>query len=261
MNLLDIRNLDKRYVSVISGRTVHAVDQVSFSLAEGQFSALVGESGSGKSTLAKLIAGLLTPDAGEILLEARPLAAPYPKAVYKRLQMIFQLPRESFNPRKTIGNSLIEMQRNFGASRPDALRGAERLLGKVGLGKKIMGRYPHQMSGGECQRAAIARALTISPKLIVCDEITSALDVSVQAQIVALLQRLRKDFNLSLLFISHDLALVQGFCDRIMVMRGGVIVEDAATENLMKNPRNEYTAKLFSSAFDVAPASENLLEH
>ncbi len=252
MNLLDIHNLDKWYYSVKEGQTVHAVDHVSFSMAQGEFCALIGESGCGKSTVAKLITGLLTPDAGDILFEGKLLTAPYPKSIYKRLQMVFQVPWDSFDPRKTIGNSLIAMQRNFGSSKQDAIMKSEQALEKVGLEKKIMTRYPGQISGGECQRAAIARSLTISPKLIICDEITSALDVSVQAQIVELLQTLRTEFDLSLLFISHDLALVQGLCDNIMVMRDGVIVEKAATKELLENPRNDYTIELFSSAFDIS---------
>jgi peptide/nickel transport system ATP-binding protein len=256
VKLLEVNCLDKKYYSSKHSGMIHAVNQVSFHLNAGEFLGLVGESGCGKSTIAKMITGLLAPDHGEILLEGIPLIPPFPKSVYRKLQMVFQLPQDSFDPIKTIGNSLMEIQRSFGVDKNDARDNTVRLLERVGLRKDFMQKYPHQLSGGECQRAAIARAIAVSPKIIICDEITSALDVSVQAQIVELLQDLREDLNLSLLFISHDLALVQGICNQILVMYAGAIVEEGSAEELLTNPQNQYTKTLFSSIFDIEPKKE-----
>lgn len=251
MNILEVNQLDKCYFSGQKNDMVHAVRQVSFSIHEGEFLGLVGESGCGKSTIAKIIMGLQEADHGQILLAEKPLNQPYEKDVYRNMQMVFQLPRNSFDPRKTIGTCLTEIQTNFGAEKAAARKKAGELLKKVGLSEAYMKRYPHQLSGGECQRAAIARAISVSPRLMICDEITSALDVSIQAQIVELLQELRKEMQLSMLFISHDLALVKGLCDRILVMYNGQIIEEGTGEQLLDQPREEYTKKLFASVFDV----------
>ena len=189
---------------------------------------------------------------GRIMLDGKTVAYPFPRAVYQTIQMIFQLPSDSFDPRKTIGNSMIAMQKNFGISRQQAAKTAVSLLNRVGLEENFMNRYPGEMSGGECQRAAIARALSVRPKVLVCDEVTSALDVSVQAQIVELLCGLREEYGLSLLFISHDLALVQGLCEQIMVMRDGKIIEAGETKKVLNDPENSYTRHLINSILEVS---------
>lgn len=250
MKLLEVKGLDKKYISSTPGGAVHAVDHVSFVVEKGEFLGLVGESGCGKSTIAKMLSGLLRSDSGEILFEGHPLRPPFSRQVYRQLQMIFQLPRDSFDPRWTVEESLVDIQRNFGAGRREARDRAELFLQQVGLDSTFLRRYPHQLSGGECQRVAIARAMAVSPKLLICDEITSALDVSIQAQIVELLQDLRRERTLSVLFISHDLALVQGLCDRILVMHDGIIVEEGPSGTLLSHPKQAYTKTLFSAVFD-----------
>lgn len=258
MKLLEVKNLDKRFFCAQKHGVIHAVNNVSFNIEAGEFLGLVGESGCGKSTIAQMLMGLLPPDGGEIVLEERKLVPPFHKSVYQRMQLVFQLPGDSFDSRKTIGSCLTDMQRNFGVGKHEAQKRAAWLLERVGLGSEFLQRYPHQLSGGECQRAAIARAISVSPKLMICDEITSALDVSIQAQIVELLQDLRKELNLSALFISHDLALVQGLCDRILVMNEGTIVEEGTGEQLLRHPKDAYTKALFSAIFDID--AEPLLE-
>ena len=165
--------------------------------------------------------------------------------------MIFQMPGESFDPRRTIGSCITDMQRNFGISRKEAKTRTLEYLDKVGLDASFYKKYPHQMSDGECQRAAIARAFAVAPRVVICDEITSSLDVSVQAQVVELLQELREQTHISLLFISHDLGLVQGLCDRIMVMEKGKIVEEGPAREIVHNPQNAYTRQLLASVLTV----------
>ncbi|MGO5166232.1 MULTISPECIES: ABC transporter ATP-binding protein [unclassified Candidatus Paralachnospira] len=252
MKLLEVNDLDLCFYSGKAGRMVHAVDTVSFSMEEGMFLGLAGESGCGKSTLARLLLGLKKPDRGRIMLDGKKVAYPFPRAVYQTIQMIFQLPSDSFDPRKTIGNSMIAMQKNFGISRQQAAKTAVSLLKRVGLEENFMNRYPGEMSGGECQRAAIARALSVQPKLLICDEVTSALDVSVQAQIVELLYGLREEYGLAMLFISHDLALVQGLCERLMIMKDGKIIEAGETKKVLNDPENSYTRHLINSVLEVS---------
>lgn len=251
MNLIEAKGLDICFFSSKKGKVVHAVDHVSFHIEEGEFLGLVGESGCGKSTIAKLLMGLLKPDAGQIWLKDKEIRYPYSRETYRTLQMIFQMPQDSFDPRRTIGRCIADIQVNFGMHRAEAAKKTIHYLEKVGLEERYAGKYPHQLSGGECQRAAIARAIAVKPEIIVCDEITSALDVSVQAQIIELLQELKKERKISLLFISHDLALVQGLCDRIMVMHNGVIVEEGMAGQVLKTPRHEYTRLLLSSVLEV----------
>ena len=252
MKLIETEKLDVSFFSGKTGRVVHAVNEVSFSVEEGAFVGLVGESGCGKSTLARLLLGLRKPDSGRILIGERPVPYPFPRSVYQTIQMVFQLPAESFDPRRTIGDSIARVQRNFGVSKKEAMEQAALLLKRVGLSEAFLNRYPSQMSGGECQRAAIARAISVRPKLLVCDEVTSALDVSVQAQIAELLCGLREEYGLSLLFISHDLALVQGLCEQIMVMQDGSIIESGETKKVLNNPENSYTRHLINSILEVS---------
>ena len=251
MNVLEIRSLDKSFLSDKNGDLLHVVNHVSFSLAEGEFLGIVGESGCGKSTIAKLTMGLVPPDGGTILVDGESVSYSYSRDLYKKLQMIFQMPKDSFDPRRTIGKCLTSVLKNFGTPAVQCRDKAVELLSQVGLDAGFMDKYPHEMSGGECQRAAIARAMAASPRILICDEITSALDVSVQAQIVDLILRLKEEGNLSVIFISHDLALVQGICDRIMVMYAGQFVEEGFADDVVNNPKNEYTKNLLASVLSV----------
>lgn len=249
--LLQADHLEKAFYSAKTGGVVRAVDDVSFTLEQGEFLGLVGESGCGKSTLAKILTGMIPADAGSVAICGREVTVPFPQEIYRNIQMIFQMPRESFNPRWTIGRTIVQTQKNFGADEKAARARAQQCLAMVGLEPEFYSKYPRQMSGGECQRAAIARALSISPPLVICDEITSSLDVSVQAQIVELLQTLRKEIDLSILFISHDLALVSGLCDRVMVMNTGKLVETGPTAKIVNQPKEDYTRRLLASVLEL----------
>ncbi len=255
-HILEIKNLRKTF-STGKGRLV-AVDGVSFHVDKGECVGLVGESGCGKSTLARLVTRLTDAGEGQILLCGRDITHCKGKArrdAYREMQMVFQMPADSFNPRIKLGSSIMEIMTNYGMSRQSARRRTLELLKLVGLNQEYAGRYPHQVSGGECQRAAIARALAIGPKLLICDEATSALDVSVQAQIVSLILELQQKVEMSYLFICHDLALVQNICNRVLVMHRGSIVEAGTTSEVIEHPMHPYTRLLLSSVFPVVPDS------
>ena len=251
MRILEAENLDIHFSSSSSGKRIHAVRDVSLYLNKGEFLGLVGESGCGKSTVARALAGLIKPDHGRIFLKGEELPSPYPRSVYQFIQMVFQLPQDSFDPRRTIESCITDIQVNFGVKRPEAKKRAARYLEQTGLDESFLRKYPHQMSGGECQRAAISRAIAVQPDVLICDEITSALDVSVQAQIVELLRKLKTELGLAALFISHDLALVRGLCDRVLVMNDGQIVEDGSVCQVMEQPREEYTKFLLDSVLEI----------
>lgn len=228
----------------------YAVDHVSFQVMPGQTVGIVGESGSGKSTLAKLLCCLEEPTEGQIRLCGQEIGKRKGKKrreMYRKLQMVFQDPVSSFDPRRTLGDGIGESLRNHGMSREEARKRVELLLEQCGLPEEFAGRYPHEVSGGQCQRAAIARALAIEPQLLICDEATSALDVTVQKQIMELLDRMRKEKNLTILFICHNLALVQSFCDQILVMKQGKIVEEGKPEEVIRHPQHAYTKQLVES--------------
>lgn len=228
----------------------YAVDHVSFQVMPGQTVGIVGESGSGKSTLAKLLCCLEEPTEGQIRLCGQEIGKRKGKKrreMYRKLQMVFQDPVSSFDPRRTLGDGIGESLRNHGMSREEARKRVELLLEQCGLPEEFAGRYPHEVSGGQCQRAAIARALAIEPQLLICDEATSALDVTVQKQIMELLERMRKEKNLTILFICHNLALVQSFCDQILVMKQGKIVEEGKPEEVIRHPQHAYTKQLVES--------------
>ena len=176
--------------------------------------------------------------------------------LYQNLQMVFQNPSDSFNPRIKLGSSIGEVLINFGKPRSEIKSTVVQLLEQVGLKPEFASRYPHEVSGGQCQRAAIARAIAIQPDLLICDEATSALDVSVQAQIVDLILKLRHEMNMSYLFISHDLALVQSICDRILVMHRGRIVEEGNTQDVIEHAAHPYTKLLLSSVFPIHPDTQ-----
>ena len=249
--LLRVEKLVK-YFDVGRGRRVHAVDGVSFSLAQGETLGLVGESGCGKSTLGRTIIKLLTPDAGSVHLSGQNLAsmsAAQVKSFRRDAQMIFQDPFASLNPRSTVGRAIEEplIVHGLGDRRARADR-VNWLLERVGLPPEAAHRHPHEFSGGQRQRIGIARALALNPKLIVCDEPVSALDVSVRAQVLNLLADLREEFGLSYLFISHDLSVVEHFCDRVAVMYLGRIVELASRKTLWRQPLHPYTRALLDAA-------------
>ena len=229
-----------------------AVNHISFDLMPGECLGIIGESGSGKTTVVNLITRLLDVTEGSILLDGEEITNISGKAlrkIYAKMQMVLQSPTESFDPRRRLGDSIGESLRNSGWSRTDTEAEVGRLLKECGLPAEYADRYPHQVSGGECQRAAIARALAVRPKLLICDEVTSALDVTIQKEILELLNGLRweKGLDLSILFICHDIALVQQFCDRVLVMYQGDIVEEGKPDAVIRNPQNEYTKRLINS--------------
>ena len=224
-----------------------AVDGVSFDISAGECVGLIGESGSGKSTVANMIARLLDPTEGRILLDGEDVTDAEARKIFRTVQMIFQSPQESFDPRRTLGDSIGESLLNVGRPRAEVRGEVGRLLEAVGLSTDFAERYPHEVSGGQCQRAAIARAVAIEPKLLICDEATSALDVTVQAEIVALLSRLMRERGMACLFICHDIALAQNFCDRLLVMYRGKIVEEGTPDEVIQAPKQEYTKMLIES--------------
>ena len=246
--ILEVRHLKKNFVS--GKKTFTAVEDVSFSLKAGECLGIVGESGSGKSTVAKMITHLTETTDGEIFLQGKDITNVKGKVLretYREMQMVFQMPGESFDPRCTLGDGIGESLRNMGISKAETRERVEKLLVTCGLGLEYADRYPHQVSGGQCQRAAIARALAVDPKILICDEATSALDVTVQKQIMELLIKLKSEKQLSFLFICHDLALVQMFCDRVIVMHDGHVEEEGTPEEIIERPKTEYTERLIES--------------
>jgi oligopeptide/dipeptide ABC transporter ATP-binding protein len=227
---------------------LHAVDGVDMTIPRGEALALVGESGSGKSTLARALAGLQRTDRGKIQLDGKILSARRSRADQRKIQMVFQDPYSSLNPRLTVGGMLHELLRVHHVVPGNEVQSYTReLLGLVGLGEEAVNAYPRQFSGGQRQRVAIARALALRPELLVADEPVSALDVSVQATILNLLQDLRAELGLTLLLISHNLAVVRHLCDRIAVMYLGRIIEVAPTETLFASPQHPYTQGLLAA--------------
>ena len=263
--LVEIRDLHTRFRTA-RGQTVRAVDGVSLAIARNTVTGLVGESGSGKSTLGKTVAGLLAPSAGEILYAGRPLAPRRRPADFRRqaraIQMVFQDPYASLNPRMTVGEILCEPLRlHDGGPRREHRALAARWLERVGLAPAHAGRYPHEFSGGQRQRIGIARALILEPGFVVCDEPISALDVSVQAQIVNLLEELRASLGLTLLFIAHDLAMVRHVSQRIAVMYLGRLVEEGPAEALWSAPLHPYTQLLVASSPEPDPRAARERRH
>jgi peptide/nickel transport system ATP-binding protein len=255
--LLEVNDL-KKHFTVRSGilgtkaATVHAVDGVSFSIARGETLALVGESGCGKSTVGRCILRLLDATAGQVVLDGRridDLSVGGLRPMRRRVQVVFQDPFSSLNPRLRVRDILAEPMRNFGLakSRSDLRARVERLVEIVRLPRDALDRWPHEFSGGQRQRIGIARALAAEPDLIVCDEAVSALDVSVKAQIVNLLQDLQHELGLALLFISHDLAIVEHLTHRVAVMYLGKIVELGPKRQIFAAPRHPYTQALLSA--------------
>lgn len=248
--ILEVNQLKKTFGTQV------VLDDVSFSLNRGEVLGIVGRSGCGKSTMARIVARLLDADEGEITLCGRDITKATGKSLaeaYENMQMIFQLPEDSFNPRKTLGWSIGEAMRNRGHDKASIEKRIDELLTEVGLSPSYKNRYPHEVSGGECQRAAISRAVALSPTLLICDEATSALDVTVQAQIVTLLKKMNRELDMACLFITHDLALLPKIAHRVIVMAEGRIVEEGTPEGLMKNPESPYTKELLEADFFRLP--------
>ena len=253
--VLDVRDLGKSFTSRegwFGKREFHAVDGVSFRLARGKTLGVVGESGSGKTTVGLTLMRLHQATRGQAFFEGKDILAMSPREFlpYKRrIQIVFQNPYASLNPRFTVGQILLEPMRIHGIGRDDTERteAVLQLLRKVSLPLEAFGRYPHEFSGGQRQRIAIARCLTMQPEILVCDESVSALDVSVQAQVLNLLQDLQDEFGLSYIFISHDLAVVKYIADEVMVMNQGKVVEMANADELYRNPTHPYTRSLLGA--------------
>jgi peptide/nickel transport system ATP-binding protein len=234
-----------------NARVVKAAQNVNFQIRRGETLGIVGESGSGKTTVARCVARLIEPSDGQILVDGNDVAH-LPERDLRRhrrnIQIVFQDPYRSLNPRRTVGQSIVEGPMNFGMPRDEALAKARELMGLVGLAPDVLDRYPHQFSGGQRQRICIARALAMSPTLLIADEAVSALDVSVQAQVLELLDDIRKKFQLAVLFITHDLRVAAQICDRIAVMKNGVVVEEGTTVDVFRHPQHDYTKALFDAA-------------
>ncbi|WP_242850125.1 ABC transporter ATP-binding protein [Clostridium polynesiense] len=254
--ILEVKNLTK-YFDVSSGifskkSYVHAVEDVSFDLYKGETLGVVGESGSGKSTLGRVLIKLLKPTSGEVLYKDRDISkirGKEFKPIRRELQMVFQDPYASLNPRFKIGNTIAEplLANKVSGDAKSVRKTVEELLELVGLKKEMYDRYPHEFSGGQRQRISIARAIALKPKILVCDEAVSALDVSVQAQILNLFNELKKKFNFTYIFIGHDLSVVKYLSDRILVMYLGEVVELATTESLFEKTLHPYTEALVSA--------------
>ncbi|MEW6425864.1 MAG: oligopeptide/dipeptide ABC transporter ATP-binding protein [Bacillota bacterium] len=263
-NLLEVNDLKKYFPvqSSLAGRLfgqrpgwLKAVDGVDLFIREGETLGLVGESGSGKSTLGRTVVGLYEATAGEVLFEGRPVQRQSPqerKSFRQKVQMIFQNPYSSLNPRKTVRQILDVPLRMRGVPAPERLVEMEALLDRVGLNRWHLDQYPHQFSGGQRQRIGIARALAMHPRFIVADEPVSALDVSVQAQIINLLMDLQEQFRLTYLFIAHDINVVHHISSRIAVMYLGRVVEIAGSEELLTAPRHPYTKALISAIPEIS---------
>lgn len=254
MKALDVENLSKTFTSPsrLLGKprsSVRAVRPISFSIDAGETVGVVGESGCGKSTLARMLVGLLEPSTGTIEIGGRKLDNADPAAFGRLIQYVFQDPISSLNPRKSI-REIMEgpLKRLHGMPREERNARMHEIFSSVNLRHEFLDRFPHEFSGGQAQRIGIARALAANPKIIILDEPVSALDVSVQAQVLNLLAELKRRFNLTYLFITHDLAVVEAVSDRIMVLYFGAVVEVGTAERLFESPRHPYTKLLADSA-------------
>ena len=252
--LIETKQLVKTYSTgawPMRKRSVFAAKNISLEVLPQETVGIVGESGSGKSTVARCIARLIEPSSGDIVSEGQSIAALSGKALYpfrRVVQIVFQDPYRSLNPRCTVGDSIIEGPLNFGVSRADALEQAQEFMRLVRLSPDALSRYPNEFSGGQRQRISIARALACHPKLLIADEAVSALDVSVQAQILELLDDIQQRLKIGILFITHDLRVASQICDRVLVMQRGEIVEQGTVESVFMNPQHRYTKTLLAAA-------------
>ena len=262
--LIEVKNL-KKYFTVPKG-TLHAVDDISFSIEEGQTLGVVGESGCGKSTLGRTVIHLLEPTSGQIIFEGEDISKPDKKKLKelrKKMQFIFQDPYSSLNARMNTMEIIMEPLLINGMKKDEARDAAHKIMDVVGVARRLEGVYPHELDGGRRQRIGIARSLVLNPKFIICDEPVSALDVSIQAQILNLMQDLQEQMRLTYIFITHDLSVVKYISDNILVMYLGNMVEYASTKELFKNPVHPYTRALLSAVPTVdidAPRKRILLE-
>ena len=252
--------IDRRWIG--PRRDVRAAEDVSLEVRRGQTLGIVGESGSGKSTVARCIVRLVDPTSGEIRLAGVDIAradAAALRPLRRKVQIVFQDPYRSLNPRRTVGQAIMEGPLNYGVPRAEALERARRLMGLVRMDAQALDRYPHQFSGGQRQRICIARALAVEPELLIADEAVSALDVSVQAQVLRLLEEIRTRLDLAMLFITHDLRVAAQVCDHVAVMSKGRVVEYGPAAEVFLRPRHEYTRALFEAApgrgFDFGTAA------
>ena len=255
-SILIAKNLTKQYQQTRGffsrvKKTINALDNISIEINAGKTMAIVGESGSGKSTLAKALIRLINIDSGDIFFKNKKisnLSSKEMRIFRKDIQMIFQDPYASLNPRFKVKDILEEpLIINKIGDKLGRSKKIHSIIEKVGLASADLDKYPHQFSGGQRQRIGIARALIIEPKIVICDEPVSALDVSIQAQIINLLKKLQKEFSLTYLFITHDLRVVRQIADSIYVMKSGKLMEEGKTDIIFKNPKNDYTKKLLTS--------------
>ncbi len=274
--LVEVQDVSKRFTphvsigeriaamlgSPVETRTVHAVDNVSFAIRKGEVLGLVGESGCGKSTLGRVVAGIHPPSEGRASIEGVAVMGEgrTPLKTTTRIQMVFQDPFASLDPRVRIGDTIGEGPLAHGlVAKADVQAYVARWLTAVGLPAEAAGRFPHQFSGGQRQRVAIARALAMQPDVLVCDEPVASLDVSIQAQIINLFLKLRRELDLTMLFISHDLGVVRHICDRVAIMYLGRIVELGAAADIFERPRHPYTRALLDSVPKLVTASDELV--
>jgi len=255
VNILEIKNLRKEFTNKTTKKPIVAVDNISLTLEHGKTLGIVGESGSGKSTLGRIMLRLVEPTSGEIIFNQQDITRKKPSELRKlrsKMQMIFQDPMASLDPRMSVKELIQEPLdiHNIG-TKAERSKAVEDIAEKVGIAKSALEKFPHEFSGGQRQRISIARAVINKPDLIVADEPVSALDVSIQAQILNLLKELRRELNLSFIFISHDLSVVNYFCDEVAVMYLGNIVEYAPTSELFANPKHPYTQALISAIPEI----------
>ena len=246
--IIEMKNL-KKYFPMKKRQVLKAVDNVTMDIYRGEVLSLVGESGSGKTTLGRTVSRLYPKTAGDILVDGKPAESYSIKEFTKKIQMIFQDPQASLNPRMTVGDIVAEGIdiHKLASSKKERMEKVYNLLEIVGLNREHASRFPHEFSGGQRQRIGIARALGVDPEILVCDEPISALDVSIQAQVVNLLKELQKQRNLTLLFIAHDLSMVKYISDRVAVMYRGKVVELGKPEDVYGNPVHSYTKSLISA--------------
>ena len=249
--IIDIENLNKSF-ELENSNKLQVLDDISFSVKKGEFICIVGGSGCGKSTLGRAILQLIERSAGKVEYDGvslDKLSVAERKALRRKMQIVFQDPYSSLNPRITVGEAILEPLRSHHLLGSESLR-RERvleLMGQVGLKEEWYNRYPHEFSGGQRQRVCIARALVLHPELVICDESVSALDVSVQAQVLNLLNELKERHGYTYIFITHDLSVVKFFSDRIMVMEKGRIVEEGPSDELFAHPQHPYTQRLLAA--------------
>lgn len=257
--LLCVKDISKVYKK--DNKEYKVLEDISFEVKEGEMIGIVGESGSGKSTLARQIIRLEKPTSGQILLNNKDITnikGKELKNIYKDMQMVFQDPIGSFDPRLTIGKSIDELLKNNKVPKDIRKEKIIELLELVGLDKQYIDKYPKELSGGQCQRAAIAKAISCETKILICDEVTSALDVSIQGQVISLLKELKEKKNMTYIFICHDLALVELLCDKVIVLNKGIIVESGDAKEIINNPIHPYTKLLVNSIFPVKNKNLNI---